>query len=135
MKSAGTTRERAAGRVPGKGSAGAGAAEQLTRADRAARGKDARAQAPLESARGAIALGRQVRCMNQETGFQKTPRNGGQTDTSGLPRPLRRFADRLDEVRSAEIFDMDRVGRGSGGAGRRGTWRALAPGNPGRDNR
>ena len=49
MKSAGTTRERAAGRVPGKGSAGAGAAEQLTRADRVARGKDARAQAPLES--------------------------------------------------------------------------------------
>ena len=49
MKSAGTTRERAAGRVPGKGSAGAGAAEQLTRADWVARGKDARAQAPLES--------------------------------------------------------------------------------------
>ena len=49
MKSAVTTRERAAGRVPGKGSAGAGAAEQLTRADRVARGKDARAQAPLES--------------------------------------------------------------------------------------
>jgi uncharacterized protein (DUF2252 family) len=49
VKSAGTTRERAAGRVPGKGSAGAGAAEQLTRADRVAQGKDARAQAPLES--------------------------------------------------------------------------------------
>jgi hypothetical protein len=31
--------------------------------------------------------------------------------TSGLPGPLRRFADRLDEVRSAEIFDMDQVGR------------------------
>jgi uncharacterized protein (DUF2252 family) len=49
VKSAGTTRERAAGRVPGKGSAGAGAAEHLTRADRVARGKDAKAQAPLES--------------------------------------------------------------------------------------
>ena len=49
MKSAGNTRERAAGRVPGKGSARAEPAEQLTRADRAARGKDARAQAPLES--------------------------------------------------------------------------------------
>ena len=49
MKSAGTTRERAAGRVPGKGSARAEPAGQLTRADRVARGKDARARAPLES--------------------------------------------------------------------------------------
>jgi uncharacterized protein (DUF2252 family) len=35
--------------VPGQGSARAKPAEQLTRADRVARGKDARAQAPLES--------------------------------------------------------------------------------------
>jgi hypothetical protein len=28
-----------------------------------------------------------------------------------LPRPLRRFADRLDELRSAEVTDMDQVGR------------------------
>ena len=41
----------------------------------------------------------------------RDPRNGGQPDTSGWPGPLRRFADRLDEVRSAEIFDMDQVGR------------------------
>jgi uncharacterized protein (DUF2252 family) len=49
VKSAGTTRERAAGRAPGQGWARAEAAGQLTRADRVARGKDARAQAPLES--------------------------------------------------------------------------------------
>ena len=49
MKSTGNTPERDAGRVPGKGPARAPAAERLTRADRVARGKDARAQAPLES--------------------------------------------------------------------------------------
>jgi hypothetical protein len=49
--------------------------------------------------------------MDRETRFQQTPRNGGQPDTSGWPGPLRRFADRLDEVRSAEIVDMDQVGR------------------------
>ena len=77
--------------------------------------------------------------MNQETGFQKTPRNGGQTDTSGLPRPLRRFADRLDEVRSAEIFDMDQVGRvlvelaaeGSGVRWRSVTLAGITPDQPG----
>ena len=36
-------------RASGKGSAWAGTAERLTRADRVARGKDARALAPLES--------------------------------------------------------------------------------------
>jgi hypothetical protein len=35
----------------------------------------------------------------------------GQTGSGALPGPLRHFADRLDEVRSAEVFDMDRVGR------------------------
>ena len=43
------------------------------------------------------------------------PRNqaghGDQPGTGGLPGPLRRFADRLEEVRSAETFDMDQVGR------------------------
>jgi uncharacterized protein (DUF2252 family) len=49
VKSAGITRERAAGRVPGQRPARAEPAGQLTRADRFARGKDARALAPLES--------------------------------------------------------------------------------------
>jgi len=49
--------------------------------------------------------------MDRETRSQETPRNGGQPDTSDWPGPLRRFADRLDEARSAEIFDMDQVGR------------------------
>ena len=49
--------------------------------------------------------------MDQEAKFQQTPRNGGQTGTSGLPGPLRRFADRLDEVRSADVVDMGQVGR------------------------
>ena len=43
--------------------------------------------------------------MEQEARFQETPR------TSGLPGPLRRFADRLDEVRSADIVPMDQVGQ------------------------
>jgi hypothetical protein len=34
-----------------------------------------------------------------------------QTGTSALPGPLRRFADRLDEVRSADVVDMGQVGR------------------------
>ena len=42
-------RRRSAVRASGKGSARAGAVEQLSRADREARGKDARAVAPLES--------------------------------------------------------------------------------------
>ena len=49
MKSAGNTRVRAAGRVPGQGPARVKQAGQLSRADRVARGKDARAVAPLES--------------------------------------------------------------------------------------
>ena len=59
--------------------------------------------------------GRQVRCMNQETGFQETPRNGGQRGTSGWPGPLRRFADRLDyqefvnEVRSGRLEALEGV--------------------------
>jgi hypothetical protein len=34
-----------------------------------------------------------------------------QTGTGTLPGPLRHFADRLDEVRSADVLDMDQVGR------------------------
>ena len=49
--------------------------------------------------------------MDRETRSQETPRDGGQPDTSGWPGPLRRFADPLDEGRSAEFFDMDHVGR------------------------
>jgi hypothetical protein len=37
--------------------------------------------------------------------------DGGHPGTGSLPGPLRLFADRLDEVRSAEIFDLDQVGR------------------------
>jgi hypothetical protein len=37
--------------------------------------------------------------------------DSGQLGTSALPGPLRHFTDRLDEVRSAEIFDIDQVGR------------------------
>ena len=47
--SAGAARQRTAAQASGKGPAGAGAVERLTRADRVARGKDARASAPLES--------------------------------------------------------------------------------------
>ena len=43
------------------------------------------------------------------------PRNGagygGQTGADALPRPLRHFADQLDELRSADVLDMDQVGR------------------------
>ena len=49
--------------------------------------------------------------MNQETGFQRAPARRRETGTSGLPGPLHRFADRLDEVRSADIFDMDQMER------------------------
>jgi hypothetical protein len=35
----------------------------------------------------------------------------GQTGTSALPAPLRRFVDGLDEFCSADVVDMDRVGR------------------------
>ena len=37
--------------------------------------------------------------------------DGAQTDTGAWPEPLRRFADRLAEVRSADVVDMDQVGR------------------------
>jgi hypothetical protein len=36
---------------------------------------------------------------------------GDQSGTGGVPGPLRRFADRLDEVRSADVVDMGQVGR------------------------
>ena len=49
MTSAGNTRVRTAERVPGQGPARVKQAGQLSRADRVARGKDARAVAPLES--------------------------------------------------------------------------------------
>ena len=43
------------------------------------------------------------------------PRNaagyGGQTGTSALPGPLRHFADRLGELHSADVLDLDQVGR------------------------
>ena len=43
------------------------------------------------------------------------PRNGmsdgGHAGTTPSPGPLRHFADRLDEVRSAEIPDLDQMGR------------------------
>ena len=44
----------------------------------------------------------------------ETPSAGataGQPGTGAWPGPLRHFADRLDEVRSAEVLDMDQVGR------------------------
>jgi hypothetical protein len=43
------------------------------------------------------------------------PRNAdsdnGQPEADAWPEPLRRFADRLAEVRSAEVFDLHQVGR------------------------
>ena len=43
------------------------------------------------------------------------PRNGagygGRTGTSALPGPLRHFADQLDRLPSADVLDMDQVGR------------------------
>jgi uncharacterized protein (DUF2252 family) len=49
MTGSGAVRQRTAARTNGKSSTGAGATQRLTRADRVARGKDARASAPLES--------------------------------------------------------------------------------------
>jgi uncharacterized protein (DUF2252 family) len=49
VKTEGAVREKTAARAPGGGRARAGTGEQPSRADREARGKDARAQAPLES--------------------------------------------------------------------------------------
>jgi Uncharacterized protein conserved in bacteria (DUF2252) len=49
VKCDGAVRERAAGRASAKSPVRAETAEKLTRADRVARGKDARALAPLES--------------------------------------------------------------------------------------
>jgi len=37
--------------------------------------------------------------------------HGGQPGTGALPGPLRHFAVRLDDLRSADVFDMDQVGR------------------------
>jgi len=37
--------------------------------------------------------------------------NSGQPGTGAWPGPLRHFADQLDELRSADVPDMDRVGR------------------------
>jgi hypothetical protein len=34
-----------------------------------------------------------------------------QTGNGDLPGPLRRFSDRLDEARSAQVVDMDQVGQ------------------------
>ena len=43
------------------------------------------------------------------------PRNGagygGRTGTSALPGPPRHFADQLDRLPSADVLDMDQVGR------------------------
>ena len=49
VKTEAAARRRPAARASGRGSARAGTGEQLSRADRVARGKDARAVAPLES--------------------------------------------------------------------------------------
>jgi uncharacterized protein (DUF2252 family) len=49
VKTDGVVARRAGARASGKGAAGAGRVEQLSRADRVARGQDARAVAPLES--------------------------------------------------------------------------------------
>src|SRR5436190_19274455 len=49
VKTEDAARRKSAARASGKGSVRAGAEEQLSRADREARGKDARAVAPLES--------------------------------------------------------------------------------------
>jgi uncharacterized protein (DUF2252 family) len=49
VKTEGAVREKTAARASAGGRARAGTGEQLSRADREARGKDARAQAPLES--------------------------------------------------------------------------------------
>jgi uncharacterized protein (DUF2252 family) len=49
VKTEGAARRRTAPRAPGRGRARGGTGEQLSRADREARGKDARAAAPLES--------------------------------------------------------------------------------------
>src|SRR5215468_295313 len=54
-------------RASGKGSARAGPTERLTRADRVARGKDARALAPLEShAHAGLALRKSVSLAKEE---------------------------------------------------------------------
>ncbi len=79
--------------------------------------------------------------------------------TGALPSPLRRFVAQLDERRSGEALDMDVHNHGHvTGTGpspyslillgdnmlafereeydpERGTWRRLAPGDPGRSNR
>ena len=56
-----------------------------------------------------------ARTLTSMTSHDPVPRNeagyGGQAGTGGLPGPLRHFSDRLDEVRSVDLIDMDRVGR------------------------
>ena len=47
----------------------------------------------------------------QDKALYSEASHGGQPGTGGLPGPLRHFADRLDEARSAEVIDMDQVGR------------------------
>jgi hypothetical protein len=42
---------------------------------------------------------------------RKRASDGGQPGTGAVPQPLRHFADRLDELRSADVLEMDQVGR------------------------
>ena len=48
---------------------------------------------------------------SDDPGVRNEASLGDQLGTGRLPEPLRRFADRLDEVRSADVVDMDQVGR------------------------
>ena len=49
------------------------------------------------------------------TSHDPVPRNeagfGGQSDSGALPGPLRYFSGRLDDLRSADVLDMNQVGR------------------------
>ena len=47
----------------------------------------------------------------QRTSLRSGSGGGGQVSTSELPGPLRHFATQLDELRSGNMPDMDRVGR------------------------
>jgi hypothetical protein len=57
------------------------------------------------------------------------------------PGPLRHFVDQLDELRSSGVYSLILLGDDMLLFDReeydpeRGTWRALAPGDPGRANR
>jgi len=48
---------------------------------------------------------------SMKTPSSRAMNEAGQPGSGPWPGPLRHFADRLDEVRSAEAFDMDQVGR------------------------